>query len=82
MDSEVQIKKIGEDNYAVTIPDLYVDEEEVNGPQLLGMLSSKRLMHTTKETVLRTLDGLDVGHKVTVKCENSFETVLGSGRPA
>jgi hypothetical protein len=70
--SDIHITKTGDDIYAVKIPDLYVDEERINGPQLLGMLASKRLVQTTKETVLNTLDGVEVGHKVSIKFENTM----------
>jgi hypothetical protein len=35
--SDIHITKTGDDIYSVKIPDLYVDEERINGPQLLGM---------------------------------------------
>lgn len=69
---DIHITKTGDDIYSVKIPDLYVDEEQVNGAQLLGMLASKRLVHTTKETVLNALERLEVGHKISVKFENSL----------
>jgi len=68
--SYIQITKTGDDTYAVDIPDLNVEEESVDGAQLLGILAGKRLVHATKEIVLSDLDGLEIGQRIDVEFQN------------
>jgi len=70
--SDIRITKTGEDSYTIEIPDSYVDEETVNGSQLMGMLVGKRLMNATQESVLGTLDGMEVGQHFTTEFENEI----------
>jgi hypothetical protein len=65
----VRIKKTGEDDYSYSIPEDHVIDEDVNGPQLMGVLDNK-LVETTLDAVMARLDGLKVNQEITVQLQS------------
>jgi len=65
--SKMQITKATEDRYHVEVQDRFIDED-VNGPQLLGM-TSERTVGATAEEILRLFDSQPIGYSKTVDYE-------------
>jgi hypothetical protein len=62
--SRMQITKIDEDRYHVEVKDRFIDED-VNGSQLLGMISG-RTVGVSAEEILRLFDSEPVGYVMSV----------------
>ena len=67
--STIHIKIIGEGRYSYSIPDNHVENEEVDGPKMLGVLHGKTLLGASPAEVMERLDKLDIGGETTVRFE-------------
>ena len=66
--STIRITKTGEDRYRVVVNDevTQVDEPDLDGSKLEGMLRRKALIGVTPEEVLSLLDKREVGFQMNV----------------